>query len=67
VLTPPDGAPEDLLVAALGRGWDLDVASIRYLTVGFGSHHWVVADVPGARWFVTVDDLAERRHSQGDA
>jgi spectinomycin phosphotransferase/16S rRNA (guanine(1405)-N(7))-methyltransferase len=34
-----------------------------YRPVGFGSHHWEVVDVEGARWFVTVDELETKRHA----
>jgi spectinomycin phosphotransferase/16S rRNA (guanine(1405)-N(7))-methyltransferase len=61
VLTPPDGLSEDALVRVLGDGWGLAVASIDYLAVGFGSHHWDVVDTEGARRFVTVDDLDLKR------
>jgi hypothetical protein len=52
--------PADLdrgaLVAAL-RAWELTVASMSYLAVGAGSHHYRVADTDGRVWFVTVDQL----------
>src|SRR5713101_987665 len=54
VLTPPDGLPETVLVSALGRSWGMAVTSMEYRAVGWGSHHWAVADAAGARWFVTV-------------
>jgi len=44
-------------VMCLAGGWGLDVASVRYAPVGFGSHHWDVRDAAGERYFVTVDDL----------
>lgn len=66
MLTPPDGLTGDLLTATLARGWDVAAAEIRYLPVGFGSHHWRAVDVAGARWFVTVDDLAQRRLSANE-
>jgi hypothetical protein len=37
-----------------------------YRPVGYGSHHWEVADAAGARWFVTADDLQDKRRSQGE-
>jgi len=45
------------LVATLAAAWDLRVAVMRYEPVGFGSHHYIVSDANGYRWFVTVDDL----------
>lgn len=66
MLTPPDGLPEDLLVATLDRCWSLEVASLAYRPVGFGSHHWEVVDGGHVRWFVTVDDLAAKRRPSDD-
>ncbi len=47
--------PADLderdLIAALRTGWGIDVASVGYLPVGAGSHHWAA----GPGWFVKVD------------
>jgi spectinomycin phosphotransferase/16S rRNA (guanine(1405)-N(7))-methyltransferase len=65
VLTPPDGISEELLAATLAGHWGLDVAAISYKAVGFGSHHWEIADAAGTRWFVTVDELRRRRQSLG--
>jgi aminoglycoside phosphotransferase (APT) family kinase protein len=31
--------------------------------IGAGSHHWKVADVRGAQWFVTADELEYKRQS----
>ena len=53
--------PEDLdwaeLEAIVKRHWGLRGATLEYLPVGFGSHHWTAEDSRGARWFVSVDDL----------
>lgn len=52
-------APSDLDVATVAGAlahWGLREPQLRYLPVGFGSHHWR-ADTEGERWFVTVDDL----------
>jgi spectinomycin phosphotransferase len=52
-------APSDLDVATVAGAlahWGLREPQLRYLPVGFGSHHWR-ADAAGERWFVTVDDL----------
>ncbi len=53
--------PEDLdraeLKALLKRHWGLGGATLEYLPVGFGSHHWRAEDARGARRFVSVDDL----------
>jgi spectinomycin phosphotransferase/16S rRNA (guanine(1405)-N(7))-methyltransferase len=66
VLTPPDGLPEDVLVSALARSWEVAVASMTYRAVGFGSHHWQVIDTAGTRWFCTADELQNKRHSLGE-
>jgi spectinomycin phosphotransferase len=53
---PPDLVPERL-ETALAEGWQLRAASLEYLPVGGGSHHWAVTGGDGLRRFVTVDDL----------
>jgi spectinomycin phosphotransferase/16S rRNA (guanine(1405)-N(7))-methyltransferase len=66
VLTPPDGLPEAALVPALGRSWGMAVTSMEYRPVGWGSHHWAVTDAAGMRWFVTVDELENKRLSASE-
>jgi hypothetical protein len=66
VLTPPDGLSEATLTSALARGWGTGVDSMAYQAVGFGSHHWNVADAAGARWFVTVDELETKQRSRDE-
>jgi spectinomycin phosphotransferase len=46
------------VAAALTRQWSLVVQELSYLPVGFGGYHWLAVDQTGARWFVTVNDLA---------
>ncbi len=53
---PPDLLPEHL-ETTLAEGWRLRAASLEYLPVGGGSHHWLLADGSGTLRFVTVDDL----------
>jgi spectinomycin phosphotransferase len=53
---PSDLVPERL-EAALAEGWRLRAASLEYLPVGGGSHHWQLAVADGTHRFVTVDDL----------
>jgi spectinomycin phosphotransferase/16S rRNA (guanine(1405)-N(7))-methyltransferase len=62
VLTQPDDLPDAVVAAAVASGWHVTLASVVYLPVGFGSHHWR-ADGAGGPWFVTVDDLDVRRRS----
>ncbi|MFC7328469.1 phosphotransferase [Marinactinospora rubrisoli] len=57
--------PADLDELALRHaltGWGVDAAELAYVPVGFGDHHWSVADTTGRRWFVTVADLANKAH-----
>jgi aminoglycoside phosphotransferase (APT) family kinase protein len=61
MLAPPKGLTEEALAVTLARGWGIEVAGLDYRAVGFGSHHWEVVEAGGTRWFVTVDDLAQRR------
>jgi hypothetical protein len=58
VRTRPADLDDRALCDALRSGWRIDVAALRYETVGFGSHHWTVTDRARRRWFVTVGDLA---------
>jgi len=37
------------------------VAALNYLPVGWGSHHWDALDRAGSRWFITVDELENKR------
>jgi spectinomycin phosphotransferase len=53
---PADLVPERL-ETALAEGWRLRAASLEYLPVGGGSHHWLATGGDGSRAFVTVDDL----------
>ena len=56
-----------MLAGAVERGWGLRVGSMRYLAVGWGSHHWEAAAEGGARWFVTVDEVANKRVSGSES
>jgi aminoglycoside phosphotransferase (APT) family kinase protein len=51
-------------MSALERSWGITAASMDYRAVGWGSHHWDVTDAAGARWFVTVDELENKRLSE---
>jgi hypothetical protein len=67
VLTVPADLDESALVGALLSGWDIDVRSMTYLAVAWGSHHWDVRAGNGARWFVTVDELENKRVSDDES
>ena len=66
MLTPPAGLPEAALRPVLERCWGIRAGSVRYRPVGWGSHHWEVTGVAGSRWFVTADDLENKRISQAE-
>jgi hypothetical protein len=61
MLSPPQGLPEDVLLSALARDWRIAVSDFTYLPVGAGSFHWAVTDTAGCRWFVTADELHNKR------
>jgi len=67
VFTRPDDLPDAVLIEAISTRWALEVVSLGYRAVGFGSHHWDAADRRGRRWFVTVDDLESRLWSPGES
>jgi spectinomycin phosphotransferase len=64
---PPDGIDDGRLTRALAEHWSLAPARLRYLPVGFGDHHWELADATGRRWFLTVADLADSWRGTGPA
>lgn len=66
MLIPPDGLPEAALRLALERRWGIRAASVRYRAIGWGSHHWEVSGSDGDRWFVTADELENKRLSQAE-
>jgi hypothetical protein len=66
MLIPPAGLPEASLLAALERWWGIRAASVQYQPVGWGSHHWAVSGAAGSRWFVTADELENKRLSQAE-
>jgi spectinomycin phosphotransferase len=53
----PAGIQDAELAAVLARHWQLEVAGLRYLPVGFGGYHWQAADPAGQRWFVTATEI----------
>jgi hypothetical protein len=67
MLTRPADLPDPEVVGALRTGWALEPVDVLYSAVGFGSHHWRIADNAGQRWFLSIDDLGERRRSTEDA
>lgn len=53
-------------MSVLARGWEVAAASMTYRPVGFGSHHWEVVEAAGTRWFLTADELQNKRLSPGE-
>lgn len=49
------------MIDALSDSWRLDVESLSYLAVGFGSYHWLVHLRDGDRYFLTLDDLDHKQ------
>ncbi|MGV9316849.1 phosphotransferase [Streptomyces sp. NPDC003691] len=58
---PPDDIGEPALRRAL-RAWHAEAATLTYVPLGFGDHHWRAEGTGGERWFVTVSDLARKYH-----
>jgi spectinomycin phosphotransferase len=61
VFTRPRDIDDRTLAAGVADGWGIAAASLAYVAVGFGSHHWTVDDADDRRWFLTVDDLEARK------
>ena len=61
----PDGLDVGALPGVLLEGWGVDVATIEYAPLGFGSYHWIATDRDGTHRFITVDDL-DRKPWFGD-
>jgi Phosphotransferase enzyme family len=67
MLAPPAGLSPTALTAALEKWWGITATSISYQAVGWGSHHWEVAGARGSRWFVTADELENKRLSESES
>jgi len=57
--TPPTDLSESRLRAAVATQWSITAEALTYAPVGFGSHHWVLADQAGRRYFVAADAVAD--------
>ena len=64
---PPAGIDDRQLSRALAEHWGLAPARLGYLPVGWGDHHWEMADPAGRRWFVTVAGVTGRWRGTGPA
>jgi spectinomycin phosphotransferase len=60
VKSRPAGIDDSDVLHALAEGWGIVATSAEHVAVGFGSHHWVVVDEAGKRFFVTVDELGSK-------
>lgn len=65
MLTRPDHLRDSQVAVALSQGWNIQVDELEHQPLGFGSHHWT-ASVAASRWFVTVDDLENRRRDTSE-
>jgi hypothetical protein len=64
--TPPPDLTDADIAAEVAAGWGLEVTTVSYLPVGFGSHHWRVR-AGTADWFATADDLDARRSAEAES
>ena len=64
MFTRPTNVGDAEIVSVLGERWGLNVVTLAYLAVGFGSHHWRATTAAGM-WFVTLDDLVAKRREPG--
>ncbi len=53
----PHDLTDDAVAEAASDGWALPPTTAAYAPVGYGSHHWTLADEAGRRWFASVDVL----------
>jgi hypothetical protein len=60
VRSKPTDLSESQLADGLAAGWGISAAHLEHAPVGGGSHHWLVTERDGNRWFVTVDDLDQK-------
>lgn len=66
MFTRPDALTDAAVASVLEEAWGITLAMAEYLPIGFGSHHWAVHTNTGERWFLTVDDLAFKRHQPAE-
>lgn len=62
--TPPGDLNLESVALVLSGRWNIEAASLNYVPLGFGSHHWIAASGDGKKWFLTADDL--RNHHCGE-
>ena len=66
MFTRPEDLTEGQIRAELAASWNFAAATLSYLPVGFGSHHWRAADTAGRQLFLVVHDLPHMLHSRLD-
>jgi hypothetical protein len=54
----PSDLPDAVVAAAASGGWGLPPTTAVYAPVGYGSHHWSLADAAGRQWFASVNVMA---------
>jgi len=57
--TPPRDLTEAEVGVSVAADWHVVAESIEYAPVGFGSHHWMLTEAAGRRWFLTADAVAD--------
>ena len=60
MLTSPERIADSDVLAVVRTHWLESAVRAVHLAVGFGAHHWEVADDAGRRLFVTLDALGSR-------
>lgn len=66
MFTRPADLADETILGALATGWGFDAVQLDYQAVGFGSHHWKATAASGEAWFVTVDDLQQKKRDGDD-
>jgi spectinomycin phosphotransferase len=61
---PPDDVTDIDVLDAVRRHWLPGATSTTHLAVGFGAHHWAIADTGGRRLFTTLDGSASRHSAE---
>jgi spectinomycin phosphotransferase len=64
VLTPPERVTDAGVRDAVRAHWLDGAVTAVHLPVGFGAHHWEVADATGHRLFVTLDGFGSRHSAE---
>ena len=57
--TRPEHLTDEAIATVVKAHWSIAANTLEYLPIGFGSHHWVLIERTGHRWFVTGDAVAD--------